>query len=101
MPSSTSNGRNHTGTDQQSLGARSANGAAHAHGAAEHANDATATPSTGLGALIAEAHALRDYLHDGYARAAKLFVALKRHRKQSKLVQSTLASLRQLQQIEG
>jgi hypothetical protein len=54
-----------------------------------------------LGALIAEAHAVRDFLHDGYARASRLCVSLKRHRKQSKLVTTTLASLRQLQQIEG
>jgi hypothetical protein len=41
------------------------------------------------------------YLHEGYARACRLAVVLKRHRQQSRLVASTLASLRQLQQIEA
>ena len=55
----------------------------------------------GLGALIQEAQALKDALRDAYGRSNRLLVALKRHRKQSKLVQTTLASLRQLQQIES
>jgi hypothetical protein len=58
-------------------------------------------PGNGLGALIAEAQALRDYLHDGFARAGKLCVSLKKHRKQFKLAAATLASLRQLQQVQG
>ena len=56
---------------------------------------------TGLGALIEEAQALKTVLHDAYARTSRLVAALRQHRKQSRLVQSTLASLKQLQQIEG
>jgi hypothetical protein len=60
------------------------------------------TPNgTSLGALIEEAQALKDVLHDAYGRTARLVAALRRHHKQSKLVQSTLASLRQLQPIDG
>jgi pimeloyl-ACP methyl ester carboxylesterase len=36
-----------------------------------------------------------------YDRAGRLCASLKRHRKQSKLVASTLASLKQLQTIDG
>lgn len=54
----------------------------------------------GINALIAEAEALKEALRAVYGRSDRLLVALKRHRKQSKLVQTTLASLRQLQSIE-
>jgi hypothetical protein len=54
----------------------------------------------GLGALIEEAQALRAALHDAYGRTARLVAALKRHRRQSRLVQTTLASLKQLQQLQ-
>ena len=67
---------------------------------ASHAPESTVKTNT-LAALIAEAQSLKEYLHEGYARASRLAVALKRHRQQSRLVASTLASLRQLQQIEA
>lgn len=54
---------------------------------------------TGLGGLIAETQALKEVLHDSYRRSARLVAALKRQRKQSKLMASTLHSLRQLQQL--
>ena len=57
--------------------------------------------STGFGALIAEADSIKELLRDVYARSSRLVIALRRQRKQSKLVQTTLASLRQLQQIDG
>lgn len=70
-----------------------------------HAAAATPTESHSNGnssnSIIAEAEALKDALREVYGRANSLVTALKRHKKQSKLVQSTLASLRQLQQIEG
>ena len=60
------------------------------------------TPSgIGIGALIAEAQALKEALRDGYERANRLLAALKRHGKQSELLRSTLASLRQLQGLGG
>jgi hypothetical protein len=64
-------------------------------------NDDHATNGTGLGALITEAMALKDVLHDAYHRSARLVGALKRQRKQSRLMASTLNSLRQLQQLHG
>ena len=64
------------------------------------AEDPTPTGMS-LGALIEEAQALKDVLHDAYGRTAHLVAALRRHHKQSKLVQNTLASLRQLQHFEG
>ncbi len=54
-----------------------------------------------IGALIAEAQSLKEVLRDGYERASRLLVALKRHGKQSELLRSTLASLRQLQGLGG
>jgi hypothetical protein len=101
MPTSNSNGRNHANGERQPTVHAATNGNGQANGATEHLENSAAPTGTSLGALIAEAHAVRDSLHDGYARASRLCVSLKRHRKQSKLVATTLASLRQLQQIEG
>jgi hypothetical protein len=55
----------------------------------------------GIGDLIAAAQALKEALRDGHERAARLLAALKRHGKQSELLRSTLASLRQLQGLGG
>ena len=56
---------------------------------------------TGLPALIAEAQAVREAARDTFARAGRLLGGLKRHRQQSRLVATTLASLKQLQTIDG
>jgi hypothetical protein len=56
---------------------------------------------TGLGALVEEAQALKEVLHDAYGRSARLVAALKRQKKQSRLMASTLASLRQLQRLQS
>lgn len=101
MPSSNSNGRSQATTASHLNGNGSANDNGQSNGTSEHADSTGGPASSSLGALIVEAQALRDYLHDGHARASRLCVSLKRHRKQSKLVASTLASLRQLQQIDG
>jgi hypothetical protein len=66
----------------------------------------TTTESSGngesiVGSPIGEAQALMTMLHDSYKQASRLVTAMKRQRRQSKLVQSTIASLRQLQQIGG
>ena len=50
---------------------------------------------------IAQAEALRDSLRDALLKANDLIGALKRQRRQTKLVQSTLASLKQLQSVAG
>jgi hypothetical protein len=44
---------------------------------------------------------LKEAVRDLYTRNSNLVSALKRHRNQSKLMTSTLASLRQLQQIDA
>ena len=53
-------------------------------------------PGTGLAALIREAESLHATLTDAKTRSHRLIAALRRHRKQSRLVQDTLKSLRQL-----
>jgi len=94
----TFNSSNHANGATLANGDDPANDEAH-YSVTEHAG--TSLTGSSFDAWIAEAQALRDSLHDGYARAGQLCVSLKRHRKQSKIVASTLATLRQLQQIEG
>ena len=55
--------------------------------------------NTGLATLIQEAEGLKDALRQICSRAHDLVVALKRHRKQSRLVQSSLKALKDLQNI--
>ena len=55
--------------------------------------------STGLATLIQEAESLKDDLRQICSRSHDLVVALKRHRKQSRLVQSSLKALKDLQSI--
>ena len=57
--------------------------------------------STSFGAVLREAEAVKTSLRDAHGQVGRLITALKRHRRQSKLVQSTLASLKQLQSLEA
>ena len=57
--------------------------------------------ATGLASLIQEAVALHEILADAKARTHRLIGALRRHRKQSKLLTSTLQSLKQLRLQEA
>jgi hypothetical protein len=52
-----------------------------------------------LQALIDEAESLKQQVREVSTRLSELIVGLRQHRKQAKLVQSTLASLRQLQHV--
>ena len=61
----------------------------------------TSTGATGLAALIQEAVALHEALADAKTRTHRIIGALRRHRKQSKLVASTLQSLKQLRLQEA
>jgi hypothetical protein len=65
-----------------------------------HATDVTGpaggTPVSGLAALIQEAEALHEALGAARARAGRLVAALRRHRKQARLMSSTIAALKQL-----
>jgi hypothetical protein len=56
----------------------------------------TEPPGTSLAALIQEAEALHATLADAKSRTARLISGLRRHRKQSRLVNETLKSLREL-----
>jgi len=58
------------------------------------------TSNAGLGSVIEEAQALKNTLREAYDRISRLLAALQRQRKHSKLFQSALTSLRQLQQID-
>ena len=51
----------------------------------------------GIGALIAEAEALKGLLRDAYARTNQLLVCIRRHKKAGHAVQQAMQSLRQLQ----
>jgi hypothetical protein len=52
-------------------------------------------------ALVEQAEALKAALREAQTKTTELIAGLKRHKKQAKLVQSTLAALRQLQNIAG
>jgi hypothetical protein len=67
--------------------------------AAGQPNEDSQSPPTGSGSVIEEAQALTDALRDAYGRSSRLLAALKRQRKQSKLLQGTLSALKQLQDI--
>ena len=63
------------------------------------ANDGTNDIS--IDGLVQRAEEMRDSLRGLLTETVNLIGVLKIHRKQSKVVQSTLASLRQLETIEG
>jgi hypothetical protein len=56
-------------------------------------------PAPGGGSVIEDAQALTDALREAYGRSSRLLAALKRQKKQSKLLQGTLSALKQLQDI--
>ncbi len=55
----------------------------------------------GVEVLIEQAEAVKTSLRETLTNTSELISALKKHRKQSRLVRSTLASLRQLQSIDA
>ena len=64
--------------------------------------DATSSTSEQQDATgpIEQAQALKASLRDALSKTSELIASLKRHRKRSKLVESTLASLRELQTVD-
>jgi hypothetical protein len=70
------------------------------NGAHDKSNTTQPANSSGINALIEEAEAIKTILRDAYDRTAHLLAGLKRQRKESQVVRNTLASLRQLQQLE-
>ena len=59
------------------------------------------SPPIGLAGLVAEAESLQDALADARSRAGRLVAALRKQRARDRLVQATLASLRQLKLQEA
>ena len=54
----------------------------------------------GMNVVLQQAEATKNSLRDAFSQINRLIGSLKRHRRQSKLVQTTLASLKQLQTLE-
>ncbi len=69
------------------------------NGAAKR-NGRTTAETNGTNSLIEQAESVRVSLQESLSRTRELIGALKRQKKQSRLVQSTLASLRQLQTVD-
>ena len=57
------------------------------------------SPGT-FSAILQQAETAKTALHDAFSQINHLIASLKRHRRQSKLMQTTLASLKQLQSLE-
>ena len=78
------------------------NGQANSNGNGAGASDGTGPEnSTGVESLIEQAEAVKTSLRETLTNTSELITSLKKHRKQTKLVRSTLASLRQLQSIDA
>lgn len=65
-----------------------------------HKPAAEQSPPEEPGSALAQAIALRDALREAAGKAGELIQTLKRERKQSKLLKTTLASLREIQSLE-
>ena len=60
----------------------------------------SADQSPSFSSVLHEAEAVKGSLRDAHSRVSRLITSLKRNRRQSKLMQTTLASLKQLQSLE-
>ena len=58
-------------------------------------------PDNGTADVVEQAEAVKASLREAASKTSQLIAALKRHRKQAKAVQSTLAALKQLQNIDA
>jgi hypothetical protein len=63
-------------------------------------NDPAADQSTSFGTVLREAESVKTSLRAAHTQVTRLIAALKRHRRQAKLTQATLASLKQLQALD-
>ena len=82
------------------------NGATNGHSNGHAAEPATSNGNTngehaGEVSLIEQAETVRTSLRESMDKVGDLITSLKRHRKQSRLVQSTLSSLKQLQSLDA
>ncbi len=60
----------------------------------------SADQSTSFGSVLHEAEAVKASLREAHSQVGHLIASLKRHRRQSKLMKTTLASIRQLQALD-
>jgi hypothetical protein len=110
----TSEGRQRRMTSKGTANGHASNGEANGHAANGtsgkakangtsngHAGKTKQSTSGGLAALIDDAQSIREIVRDCCKRANRLVIALKRHRRQSKLLAGTVAALRQLQTIDS
>ena len=83
--------------------ATSANGNGHAAHTGETnttAHDANGQAADTNRTVLEQAQLLRGVLRDALSKTNELVLSIKRHKRKSRLVESTLASLRQLQTID-
>lgn len=102
LPSSNGNGTANGNGHANGNGVANSNGSSngkHAGYTLPTANKEPAPSTTNLVTIITEAESLQETVRDTSRRLARLVSALKRHRRQNRLMSSTLASLRQLQQL--
>jgi hypothetical protein len=90
------NGNGHT--NGHASGNRQAAHAVETNGMAAESND---HPAESNATVLEQAHALRSVLRDALSKTNELVLSIKRHKRKSRLVESTLASLRQLQTIDA
>ena len=62
-------------------------------------HDSDRDTHVGMNVVLQQAEATKTSLRDAFSQINRLIGSLKRHRRQSKLVQTTLASLKQLQTL--
>ena len=68
--------------------------------ASDNGHAASESPGSSLATLIQDAEAVHATLSDARSGLARLIAGLRRHRKQSRLLNETLKSLRQLKLTE-
>jgi len=89
-------GNGHASANGHALQNGEANGSAHETNDPAHGHTAANTAT-----VLEQAHALRGVLRDALSKTNELVSSIKRNKRQSRLVESTLASLRQLQSIDA
>ena len=95
MPQPASDDNGHA----KSNGQTKSNGQSKSNAQPGHKARHKADQQQGIDALIEQAEQLRTAQRENLVRTNDLVKALKRHRRQSRIVQNTLASLRQLKTI--
>lgn len=87
--------------DAASSAAGSSNGHARTNGRAKHNGEARRTKASqqDIASVVQQAEALRTSLRDTQLKTNELLKGLKAHRRRSRVLQNTIASLRQLKTL--